>query len=109
MHLDTITFSLPLLATATETADSSLVLAAVLLSIVVIYLASKVGGEALEDWARSKHGRIMCWTIRVRRLPRMAATLSNMDPNWWSWLVIIVRLVGIIRHHNNILRRESTA
>jgi Kef-type K+ transport system membrane component KefB len=47
MHLDHITFSLPLLATATETADSSLVLAAVLLSIVVIYLASKVGGELL--------------------------------------------------------------
>lgn len=47
MHLDPITFSLPLLATATETADSSLVLAAVLLSLVVIYLASKVGGELL--------------------------------------------------------------
>ncbi|MGH7998384.1 MAG: cation:proton antiporter [Brasilonema sp.] len=45
MQLHTITFSLPLLATVTETADSSLVLAAVLLSIVVIYLASKVGGE----------------------------------------------------------------
>ncbi|MBP5976164.1 cation:proton antiporter [Brasilonema sp. CT11] len=45
MQLDLITFSLPLLATATETADSSLVLAAVLLSMVVIYLASKVGGE----------------------------------------------------------------
>ncbi|MBW4634858.1 MAG: cation:proton antiporter [Iphinoe sp. HA4291-MV1] len=45
MQLDLITFSLPLLATATEIADSSLVLAAVLLSIVVIYLASKVGGE----------------------------------------------------------------
>ncbi len=38
-------FSLPLLASATETADSSMVLAAVLLSLVVIYLASKVGGE----------------------------------------------------------------
>ncbi|WP_017319257.1 cation:proton antiporter [Mastigocladopsis repens] len=47
MHLDHITFSLPLLATATETADSSLVLAAVLLSIVVVYLASKIGGELL--------------------------------------------------------------
>lgn len=35
----------PLLASATETADSSMVLAAVLLSLVVIYLASKVGGE----------------------------------------------------------------
>ncbi|KAB8333061.1 cation:proton antiporter [Scytonema tolypothrichoides VB-61278] len=45
MQLDFTTFSLPLLATATETADSSLVLAAVLLSMVVIYLASKVGGE----------------------------------------------------------------
>ncbi|NMG06944.1 cation:proton antiporter [Brasilonema sp. UFV-L1] len=45
MQLNLITFSFPLFATATETADSSLVLAAVLLSIVVIYLASKVGGE----------------------------------------------------------------
>ncbi|NJM70325.1 MAG: cation:proton antiporter [Scytonema sp. RU_4_4] len=45
MQLDLITFSFPLLATATQTADSSMVLAAVLLSIVVIYLASKVGGE----------------------------------------------------------------
>lgn len=45
MQLDFTTFSLPLFATATETADSSLVLAAVLLSMVVIYLASKVGGE----------------------------------------------------------------
>lgn len=38
---------LPLLATATEgeTADSSLVLASVLLSLVVIYFASKLGGE----------------------------------------------------------------
>ncbi len=43
--LGAINFSLPLLANATETADSSLVLAAVLLSLVVIYLASKVGGE----------------------------------------------------------------
>lgn len=45
MQLDIITFSLPLLATATKAADSSLVLAAVLLSLVVIYFASKVGGE----------------------------------------------------------------
>jgi Kef-type K+ transport system membrane component KefB len=38
---------IPLLATATEgeTADSSLVLASVLLSLVVIYFASKLGGE----------------------------------------------------------------
>jgi Kef-type K+ transport system membrane component KefB len=43
--LGAINFSLPLLASATETADSSMVLAAVLLSLVVIYLASKVGGE----------------------------------------------------------------
>lgn len=42
--LDAINFSFPLLATATA-ADSSMVLAAVLLSLVVIYLASKVGGE----------------------------------------------------------------
>ncbi|MDB9460428.1 cation:proton antiporter, partial [Dolichospermum circinale CS-545/17] len=40
-----INFNVPLLATATETADSSMVLAAVLLSLVVIYFASKMGGE----------------------------------------------------------------
>lgn len=34
----------PLLATATETKSGSLVLAGVLLSLVVVYLASKVGG-----------------------------------------------------------------
>src|SRR6476620_9550206 len=46
MHLlDPINFSFPLLATATKAADSSMVVAAVLLSLVVIYLASKVGGE----------------------------------------------------------------
>lgn len=45
MQLDFTTFSLPSLATATATAESSLVVAAVLLSLVVIYLASKVGGE----------------------------------------------------------------
>ena len=38
-------FSLPLFASTTETADSSLVLAAVLLSLVVIYFSSKLGGE----------------------------------------------------------------
>ncbi|BAY26261.1 Na+/H+-exchanging protein [Calothrix sp. NIES-2100] len=43
--LNAINFSFPLLASTTETADSSMVLAAVLLSLVVIYLASKVGGE----------------------------------------------------------------
>ncbi|WP_026735081.1 cation:proton antiporter [Fischerella sp. PCC 9605] len=43
--LGTINFSLPLLATTGETADSSLVVAAVLLSLVVIYFASKLGGE----------------------------------------------------------------
>jgi Kef-type K+ transport system membrane component KefB len=45
--LGAINFSIPLLATATETetADSSMVVAAVLLSLVVIYFASKVGGE----------------------------------------------------------------
>ncbi len=43
--LSAISFPLPLLASATKTADSSMVLAAVLLSLVVIYLASKVGGE----------------------------------------------------------------
>ncbi|MDX2229935.1 MAG: cation:proton antiporter [Leptolyngbyaceae cyanobacterium bins.349] len=35
----------PLLATASEGASASLILAAVLLSLVVVYLASKVGGE----------------------------------------------------------------
>jgi Kef-type K+ transport system membrane component KefB len=40
-----VTDSFPLLAVATEKADSSMVLAAVLLSLVVIYFASKVGGE----------------------------------------------------------------
>ncbi len=42
--LDAINFSFPLLAIATAV-DSSMVIAAVLLSLVVIYLASKVGGE----------------------------------------------------------------
>lgn len=41
----TINFSVPLLASATESADSSMVVAAVLLSLVVIYFASKIGGE----------------------------------------------------------------
>ena len=36
---------LHVLASTTETADSSLVLAAVLLSLVVVYFASKLGGE----------------------------------------------------------------
>ncbi|MDF5728861.1 MAG: cation:proton antiporter [Rhizonema sp. PD38] len=45
MHLDFTTVPLLLLATATEKADSSLVVAAVLLSLVVIYLSSKIGGE----------------------------------------------------------------
>jgi Kef-type K+ transport system membrane component KefB len=40
-----INFTIPLLASATETVDNSMVLAAVLLSLVVIYFASKVGGE----------------------------------------------------------------
>ncbi|MBW4643686.1 MAG: cation:proton antiporter [Goleter apudmare HA4340-LM2] len=43
--LDAINFSFPLLANTMEAADSSTVIAAVLLSLVVIYLASKVGGE----------------------------------------------------------------
>ncbi|HEY9702257.1 MAG TPA: cation:proton antiporter [Allocoleopsis sp.] len=37
--------TVPLLANTTKTADDSLVLASVLLSLVVIYLASKIGGE----------------------------------------------------------------
>ncbi|MBD2771710.1 cation:proton antiporter [Iningainema tapete] len=45
MQLHLLTFSFPFLATATATADSSLVLAGVLLSLVVIYFASKIGGE----------------------------------------------------------------
>ncbi len=43
--LNAINSSFPLLASATETVDTSMVIAAVLLSLVVIYLASKVGGE----------------------------------------------------------------
>ncbi|BAY28314.1 Na+/H+-exchanging protein [Nostoc carneum NIES-2107] len=43
--LNAISSSVPLLASATETVDSSMVMAAVLLSLVVIYFASKVGGE----------------------------------------------------------------
>ena len=39
----------PLLATATEVESGSLVLAGVLLSLIVIYLASKIGGE-LSNW-----------------------------------------------------------
>jgi len=38
-------FNTALLATAPEAADSSLVLAGVLLSLVIIYIASKLGGE----------------------------------------------------------------
>jgi Kef-type K+ transport system membrane component KefB len=43
--LDAINVYCPLVATTTQTADSSMVIGAVLLSLVVIYLASKVGGE----------------------------------------------------------------
>ncbi len=43
--INSINFSLPLLATTGEAADSSLVVAAVLLSLVVVYFASKLGGE----------------------------------------------------------------
>jgi Kef-type K+ transport system membrane component KefB len=43
--LSAINLSFPLLASTTEATDSSMVVAAVLLSLVVIYLASKVGGE----------------------------------------------------------------
>ncbi|MBC5795475.1 cation:proton antiporter [Sphaerospermopsis sp. LEGE 00249] len=45
--LNTINFTVPLLAnaTATEPVDSTMVVAAVLLSLVVIYFASKLGGE----------------------------------------------------------------
>lgn len=43
MNITTIPF--PLLATATETVDSSLVAAAVLLSLVTVYFGSKLGGE----------------------------------------------------------------
>jgi Kef-type K+ transport system membrane component KefB len=44
-----MTFLFPLLATATDTDDSSVVLAGVLLSLVVIYLASKLGSE-FSNW-----------------------------------------------------------
>ncbi|WP_414549062.1 cation:proton antiporter [Anabaena sp. CCY 0017] len=43
--LDAINVYCPLLASTTETADSSMVIGAVLLSLVVIYLSSKLGGE----------------------------------------------------------------
>ncbi|MBD2343987.1 cation:proton antiporter [Anabaena subtropica] len=43
--LNAIDLTFPLLASTTEAADSSMVIAAVLLSLVVVYLASKVGGE----------------------------------------------------------------
>jgi Kef-type K+ transport system membrane component KefB len=43
--LNTLNFSIPLLATATEKVDNTMVVAAVLLSLVVVYLASKLGGE----------------------------------------------------------------
>ncbi len=45
MQLDLIKSSLPMLATTPATAESSLVVAAVLLNLVVIYFASKIGGE----------------------------------------------------------------
>ncbi len=44
-----MTFLFPLLATATNTDDSSVVLAGVLLSLVVIYLTSKLGSE-FSNW-----------------------------------------------------------
>ncbi len=44
-----MSFLFPLLATATDTDDSSVVLAGVLLSLVVIYLASKLGSE-FSNW-----------------------------------------------------------
>ncbi len=43
--LDASNVYFPLLASTTETADSSMVIGAVLLSLVVIYLSSKLGGE----------------------------------------------------------------
>jgi Kef-type K+ transport system membrane component KefB len=45
LDLNLITFSSSILATTPETIEISLVVAAVLLSLVVIYFASKVGGE----------------------------------------------------------------
>ena len=41
----TSSFQLPLLATATESENAPIVLAGVLLSLIIIYIASKVGGE----------------------------------------------------------------
>ena len=43
--INAIDFMFPLLANTTQPADSSLVLAAVLLCLVVVYFASKIGGE----------------------------------------------------------------
>lgn len=45
MVLNLITFSSSLLAAETETPESSLVVAGVLLSLVIVYFASKIGGE----------------------------------------------------------------
>ena len=45
MVLNLITFSSSLLAAETQTPDSSLVVAGVLLSLVIVYFASKIGGE----------------------------------------------------------------
>ncbi|MDJ0774233.1 MAG: cation:proton antiporter [Mastigocoleus sp. MO_167.B18] len=45
MVLNLITFSSSLLATETEAPESSLVVAGVLLSLVIVYFASKIGGE----------------------------------------------------------------
>ncbi|MGD1873795.1 MAG: cation:proton antiporter [Mastigocoleus sp.] len=45
MALNLINFSSSLLATETQAAESSFVVAAVLLSMIVIYAASKIGGE----------------------------------------------------------------
>jgi len=47
--LNIISISFPLLATATETPDSSQVAAAVLLSLVIVYFGSKFGGEILSN------------------------------------------------------------
>src|SRR6476646_8739752 len=43
--INAIDFMFPLLANTTQATDSSLVLAAVLLSLVVVYFAGKLGGE----------------------------------------------------------------
>lgn len=71
--LDAINVYCRRLDNTTETADSSIVIGAVLLSLVVIYLASKVGGEL---------------SNRVGLLPVLGELSGGKDRLFWvlrSW------------------------